>query len=95
MESQDSSAKLLQEWVRVEEKKTFWKHIMFGWFLKNVFLDHELQEQLVKDSSLNWTIVRPSAFTDGEIHRELSTWFGPKDTSTKLKIARACCRLHC
>ena len=67
----------------------FWKHIMFGWFLKNVFLDHELQEQLVKDSFLNWTIVRPSAFTDGERTGNYLHGFSPKDTSTKLKIARA------
>jgi len=44
----------------------FWKHIMFGWFLKQVFLDHELQEKYVRDSRLSWTIVKPAAFTDGE-----------------------------
>ena len=40
----------------------FWKRIMFGALLKPVFKDHELQEQLVRASGLDWTIVRPSAF---------------------------------
>ena len=44
----------------------FWKNIMFGWFLKQVFLDHELQEEYVRKSELDWTIVRPAAFMDGE-----------------------------
>jgi uncharacterized protein YbjT (DUF2867 family) len=43
----------------------FWKRIMFGALLKPVFLDHELQEKLVRASGLDWTIVRPSAFADG------------------------------
>ena len=38
---------------------------MFGLLLRPVFLDHERQEQLVRESGLDWTIVRPSAFTDG------------------------------
>ena len=25
----------------------FWKHLMLGWFLKDAFIDHEHQEQLV------------------------------------------------
>ena len=42
----------------------FWKYIMFGLLLRAPFLDHERQEQLVRDSGLEWTLVRPSAFTD-------------------------------
>lgn len=40
----------------------FWKHIMFGGLLRPMFKDHELQEQMVEASGLDWTIVRPSAF---------------------------------
>ena len=40
----------------------FWKRIMFGGLLRPVFKDHELQEQMVEASGLDWTIVRPSAF---------------------------------
>jgi putative NADH-flavin reductase len=67
----------------------FWKYIMFGWFLKQVFLDHELQEQYVKDSNLDWTIVRPSAFTDGEKTKNYLHGFSAKEKSLKLKISRA------
>jgi putative NADH-flavin reductase len=67
----------------------FWKRIMFGWFLKQVFLDHELQEKYVRSSNLEWTIVRPSAFTNGEKTENYLHGFSPKDKSTKLKISRA------
>ncbi len=67
----------------------FWKHIMFGWFLKQVFLDHELQERYVRNSGLNWTIVRPGSFTNGERTTRYLHGFGPGDKSVKLKISRA------
>jgi putative NADH-flavin reductase len=67
----------------------FWKNIMFGWFLKQVLLDHELQEKYVKNSGLNWTIVRPAAFTDGERTENYRHGFSSVDKSVKLKISRA------
>mgnify|MGYP000438889270 CR=1 FL=1 len=67
----------------------FWKHIMFGWFLKQVFLDHELQEKYVMESNLDWTIARPGAFTDGEHTSEYRHGFATNDKSVKLKISRA------
>ena len=67
----------------------FWKHIMFGWFLRQVFLDHELQESYVKNSNLDWTIIRPAAFTDGEKTENYLHGFAPRDKSIKLKISRA------
>jgi putative NADH-flavin reductase len=67
----------------------FWKHIMFGWFLKQVFLDHELQEKYVRESNLNWTIIKPAAFTDGEKTENYLHGFSTNDKSIKLKISRA------
>lgn len=67
----------------------FWKHIMFGWFLKPVFLDHELQESLVSQSRLKWSLVRPSAFTDGERTGRYDHGFKADARGLKLKIARA------
>lgn len=67
----------------------FWKHIMFGWYLKQIFQDHELQEKYVQESSLDWTIVRPGAFTDGEKTESYSHGFSPTDKTLKLKISRA------
>lgn len=67
----------------------FWKHIMFGWFLKQAFLDHELQEKYIKGSSVDWTIVRPGAFTDGDVTGNFRHGFSSQDNSLKLKISRA------
>ncbi|MEE9337583.1 MAG: SDR family oxidoreductase [Methylococcaceae bacterium] len=72
-----------------ENLNFFWKNIMFGWFLKQVLLDHELQEKYVKNSGLDWTIVRPAAFTDGEKTEDYRHGFSSVDKSVKLKIARA------
>ncbi|HAA16714.1 MAG TPA: epimerase, partial [Cytophagales bacterium] len=67
----------------------FWKRIMFGWFLKQVFLDHELQEDYVRASGLDWTIVRPAAFTDGERTQDYLHGFSPDLRGLTLKISRA------
>ena len=49
-----------------ETLTSFWKYIMFGLLLRAAFADHVLQEAYIKQSKLDWTIVRPGAFTDGE-----------------------------
>lgn len=67
----------------------FWKRIMFGGLLRVVFRDHELQERLVEASGLNWTIVRPSAFTDGPATGTFREAFPPSLRGLKLKIARS------
>lgn len=67
----------------------FWKRIMFGLLLRPVLLDHELQESLVRASGLDWTIVRPSAFTDGPSGEDFKEGFGPEVRGLKLKIAKA------
>lgn len=67
----------------------FWKRIMFGMLIRPVFLDHELQENLVRASGLNWTIVRPSAFADGPATNTFKEDFAPTDRSLNLKITRA------
>ncbi|QKV17167.1 NAD(P)-dependent oxidoreductase [Oricola thermophila] len=66
----------------------FWKRIMFGLLLRPVFLDHELQEKLVRASGLDWTIVRPSAFADGPATGSFKENFGPGERELKLTIAR-------
>lgn len=67
----------------------FWKHIMFGFFLKEAFQDHELQERYVLQSRLDWTIVRPAAFMDGKATGNYRHGFSPTDKTLKLKISRA------
>lgn len=67
----------------------FWKRIMFGALLRPVFKDHELQENLVRASGLDWTVVRPSAFTDGPATGTFKEGFGRQERNLTLKIARA------
>lgn len=67
----------------------FWKRIMFGLLLRPVFLDHQLQENLVRESGLDWTIVRPSAFTDGPALGAYKAGFSEKERNLSLKIPRA------
>lgn len=42
------------------------KYLIVPLFLKRAFADHEVQEEKVKESLLDWIIVRPTALTDGE-----------------------------
>ncbi|MGD2120040.1 MAG: SDR family oxidoreductase [Chromatiales bacterium] len=66
-----------------------WKYIMFGLLLRPAYDDHVRQEEHVKNSSLDWTIVRPGAFTDGERTGQYRHGFPGSDKTTQLKISRA------
>jgi len=66
----------------------FWKRIMFGLLLKEAFADHEQQERFITESSLEWTIVRPGAFTDGPATQEYRHGFAEDDRTITLKISR-------
>jgi len=67
----------------------FWKRIMFGFLLRPVFLEHELQENLVRASGLDWTLVRPGAFTNGPASGAFKENFKPSERNLTLKISRA------
>lgn len=67
----------------------FWKYIMFGLLLRKAFVDHQKQEQYIRQSNLDWTIVRPGAFTDGELTGKYKHGFPGDDKSVELKISRA------
>jgi len=67
----------------------FWKHVMFGFLLREVFADHEKQEDYVKQSNLDWTIVRPGAFVNWEQTGNYRHGFSGDDKTSKLKISRA------
>jgi len=67
----------------------FWKIIMFGFLLRRAYADHVSQEDCVKQSQLDWTIVRPAAFTDGDRTGKYRHGFSGTDKALKLKISRA------
>lgn len=66
----------------------WWKRVMFGALLAPVFRDHELQEQLVEASGLDWTLVRPGAFTDKATPRPVIEDVPNTARGLDLKIAR-------
>ncbi|MGK7894024.1 MAG: NAD(P)-dependent oxidoreductase [Microcystaceae cyanobacterium] len=67
----------------------YWKYIMFGLLLRNVFADHEQQEKYVQKSNLDWTIVRPGAFIEGGKTGQYRHGFPGTDKTSQLKITRA------
>ena len=67
----------------------FWKHVMFGLLLRAAYADHVAQEVVIRDSDLDWTIVRPGAYTDGERTGNYRHGFPATAKNLKLKIARA------
>ncbi len=64
----------------------YWKYIMFGFILRKVFADHQRQEQMVRNSGLDWTIIRPGAFIDGERTGQYRHGFPGTDKTSQLKI---------
>lgn len=66
----------------------YWKYIMFGLILRKVFADHQIQEQYVRQSNLDWTIIRPSAFIDGNLTGQYRHGFDSSDRELTLTISR-------
>ena len=61
---------------------------MFRGFLRQAYADHVSQEDHVRQSDLDWTVVRPAAFTDGARTGEYRHGFPGNDKTTKLKVSR-------
>lgn len=72
-----------------ENLNFFWKYIMFGLLLRAAYADHEAQEKYIRESDLDWIIVRPSAFTDGERTGKYKHGFSAIEKGMTLKIPRA------
>ncbi|KHL10554.1 putative NADH-flavin reductase [Mumia flava] len=69
----------------------WWRYVMFGALLRPAYADHVRQEDVVTASGLDWTIVRPSAFTDapGDALGELRHGFAGDERGLRLKVSRA------
>ncbi|RBO87824.1 NAD(P)-dependent oxidoreductase [Nocardia puris] len=66
-----------------------WKYVLFGVILRRAYNDHVAQETYVMASQLDWTIVRPSAFTDGPRTGTYRRDFPGTEPGLALKISRA------
>lgn len=93
MEKADIRRFISQSTLGVDDSKEnlnfYWKYIMFGLLIRRAFLDHIKQESYIKQSRLDWTIVRPGALTTGEKTGNYRHGFSGQDRSTKLKISTA------
>ncbi|HVH88226.1 MAG TPA: SDR family oxidoreductase [Terriglobales bacterium] len=67
----------------------FFAHVIRPTILKNIFNDKELQEQIVRESRLDWIIVRPAMLTDGPRTGNYRAGFAAADKTIKRKISRA------
>ena len=66
----------------------FFAHVIRATFLRNIFEDKELQERIVRESQLDWIIVRPAMLTDGPQTGKYRSGFSAADKITR-KISRA------
>ncbi|MBN2292651.1 MAG: SDR family oxidoreductase [Pirellulales bacterium] len=67
----------------------FTKYIIVAIFLRHAFADHERQEAVIKQSSLDWTIVRPPHLKDGPRMGVYRHGFSSTDRRIKGWISRA------
>ena len=67
----------------------FTRYIIVAVFLRHAFADHERQEAVVRQSSLNWTIVRPPHLKDGPQIGVYRHGFSATDKRIKGWISRA------
>ena len=74
--------------LKHENLNFYWKHLMFGLLLRGGYKDHLLQETLVQDSALDWTIVRPAACVDTP-KDAYKHGFGAAEAGLSLTIARS------
>jgi len=70
----------------------FTRYIIVGVFLRHAFADHENQEIVVMNSTLDWTLVRPPHLKDGShtgkyqhgfavTHKDIKSWITRSDVA--------------
>lgn len=67
----------------------FVKHLVFPFVLRHVMADHARQERVIKQSDLDWIIVRPGYLTDGPLTGTYLHGFPVTERNLRGQIARA------
>jgi putative NADH-flavin reductase len=67
---------------------------LFRWIiaplmLRKLFADHAVQEEIIKQSGLDWVIVRPGNLTDGGRTGAYRHGFAATDPAIKVEVSRA------
>jgi len=68
-----------------------YKYLIAPLFMRRLFADHALQEHAIKQSNLDWTIVRPGAFTKDALNPSTQTYrhgFTIADKKSQAQISR-------
>jgi len=66
-----------------------YKYIIAPLIMRHLFVDHNLQEDHIEKSKLDWTIVRPGNLTDGEYTGNYQEDFKTINKTIAIKISRA------
>lgn len=66
-----------------------YKYLIVPLILRRVYADHEIQENFIKESQLDWIIVRPVTLTDGEHTGSYQQDFTADNKTVTFKISRA------
>ena len=67
----------------------YFKYLIVPFILKKGFADHALQEEYIRQSRLDWVIVRPSNLTDGVFTGAYKHGFSASDDKIKVIVSRA------
>ncbi len=65
-----------------------YKALIVPLILRHVIADHEVQENIVTSSTLDWTLVRPGNFTKGDYTGVYRHGFTAADKPSKIKISQ-------
>ncbi len=66
-----------------------YRYIIAPLFMRALYADHNQQEEIIKQSSLDWTIVRPGSLTNGEHTSSYRENYGMNNKPNTIKISRA------
>jgi putative NADH-flavin reductase len=67
----------------------YFKYLIVPFILKKGFADHALQEEYIRQSRLDWVIVRPGNLTDDDYTGKYRHGFSASDDKIKVKVSRA------
>ena len=67
----------------------YYKYLILPLMLRYVYADHEIQENYIKESQLDWIIARPAALNDGEHTGSYQHGYTADNKTVTNKISRA------
>ncbi len=66
-----------------------YKYVIVPLILRHAFADSEIQEDRIRRSHLDWTIVRPATLTNGDRTGAYRHGFAANEKGLKIKVSRA------